>query len=214
MRLAISLLLLTCGILPAQEPPKKSPYGRPALVTVADLKEYDALPADRKKLIDGAVAVARDSPWLPYRFGGSSPEEGGFDCSGAMCFVLRKAGLEPPRTSAEQYQWLKDAGRLREIPADARELDDASMAKLRPGDLLFWGGTYVPTDGREVKVTHVAIYLGHEKKDGLAVMINATDGRSYRGKKANGYGVYDFRLPREGSRAVFMGYGTPPGIAE
>jgi len=37
-------------------------------------------------------------------------------------------------------------------------------------------------------------------------MINATSGRAYRGTKANGYGVYDFRLPRGASpRAVFVG---------
>jgi hypothetical protein len=30
------------------------------------------------------------------------------------------------------------------------------------------------------------MFLGFEKKDGLAVMINASDGRSYRGKKGNG----------------------------
>ena len=93
-------------------------------------------------------------------------------------------------------------------------LDHLALKKLQPGDLLFWGGTYAPGDDRKVNITHVALYLGHEKSDGRAVMINATDGRSYRGVKANGYGVYDFQLPRAGSRAVFMGYGTPPGIAE
>ena len=33
------------------------------------------------------------------------------------------------------------------------------------------------------------MYLGREKRDGLQVMANATDGRSYRGTKANGYGI-------------------------
>lgn len=92
-------------------------------------------------------------------------------------------------------------------------IDDAILKKLRPGDLLFWGGTYAPTGQREVNVTHIAIYLGPETSDGNAVMINSTDGRSYRGVKANGYGVYDFRMPKAGGRSVFMGYGTPPGIA-
>jgi len=57
------------------------------------------------------------------------------------------------------------------------------------------------------------MYLGTEKKDQRAVMINSTDGRSYRGIKANGYGVYDFRLPLPGARIAFLAYGTPPGIA-
>ena len=57
------------------------------------------------------------------------------------------------------------------------------------------------------------MYLGEEAKDRRPVMINSTDGRSYRGIKANGYGVYDFRLPAEGAKIAFLGYGTPPGIA-
>lgn len=218
--LRILFFLVFAGLVRAQppEPQKESAkekisYGRPALIGTDKLKEFDSLPDDRKKLIEGAIAVARDSPWLPYFFGGSDPKDGGFDCSGAMYFVMRKAGLEPPRTSAEQFSWLKENERLVEISADAKTLDHPSLEKLQPGDLLFWGGTYAPTDGRAVNITHVALFLGHEKSDGHAVMINATDGRSYRGTKANGYGVYSFQLPREGSRAVFMGYGTPPGIA-
>ena len=45
-------------------------------------------------------------------------------------------------------------------------------------------------------------------------MINATDGRSYRGTKANGYGVYDFKMPAEDAKAKLVGYGTPPGMEE
>ena len=192
----------------------KPSYGKPALITTESLREFETLPEDRKKLIAGAIAVARDSGWLPYRFGGSSPKDGGFDCSGAMYFVMTQAGLDPPRTSAAQFIWLREKGRMTEVPTEIASPDDPILKKLRPGDLLFWGGTYAAVDDRKINVTHVALFLGHEKKDGNAVMINATDGRSYRGNKANGYGVYDFRLPRNDSRSVFMGYGPPPGIAE
>lgn len=197
-----------------QETQTKPQYGRPAIIGTEALKEFETLPEDRKRLIREAISVAKESPWLPYKFGGSSPADGGFDCSGAMYFVMKKAELEPPRTSADQFLWLKESGRLVETPADARSLDHPSLEKLVPGDLLFWSGTYAPSDGRKVNITHVALFLGHEKKDGRAVMINATDGRSYRGTKANGYGVYDFQLPREGGRSIFMGYGTPPGVAQ
>ncbi len=186
---------------------------RPALIETSAIVDFETLPEDRKRLLEMAIAVAKDSPYLPYRFGGSDPKDGGFDCSGAVYHVLTKAGLTPPRSSSEQYLWLKAENRLVETPLKPADISDPVMQKLRPGDLLFWGGTYTPTDGRKSKVTHVAIYLGKEKSDGLAVMINATDGRSYRGKKANGYGIYDFRLPSETSKSVFMGYGTPPGIA-
>lgn len=197
---------------PAEASEEKSKHGRPATIETEQLVEFDTLPDDRKTLVRGAIMVAKESPWLPYQFGGSSPKDGGFDCSGAMYYVMRKAGLEPPRTSADQYLWLKENNRLIEISQTVRKLDHPDMKKLVPGDLLFWGGTYTPVDGRTVNITHVAMYLGHEKSDKRAVMINATDGRSYRGTQANGYGVYDFRLPREGTKTVFMGYGTPPGI--
>jgi cell wall-associated NlpC family hydrolase len=131
-----------------------------------------------------------------------------------MYFVLRKAGLDPPRSAAEQLRWLKSNERLHEVPRDAMNLKHPSLKKLRPGDLLFWGTPGSAADGAKVNITHVAMYLGAEKRDGRPVMINSTDGRSYRGTRANGYGVYDFRLPQAGAEVAFMGYGTPPGIAE
>lgn len=210
---------------PATEAPKtelptegssagKSPHGRPALIATTDLLDFETLPEDRRKLIEGAITVARESPWLPYKFGGSSPAEGGFDCSGAMYFAMGKAGLKPPRTSADQYLWLKESNRLHEVPEGVQSIDHPGMTALKPGDLLFWSGTYAPTDGRVANITHVAMYLGREKKDKRPVMINATDGRSYRGTQANGYGVYDFYLPKAGGKSKFVGYGTPLGIAE
>jgi len=186
---------------------------RPALIAASDLAGFDGLSAGRRGLIEAALKVARESPWLPYKFGGSCPADGGFDCSGAMWHVLKKVGLTPPRTSAAQYTWVEEESHLNKAAVGALDLKAPSMAALQPGDLLFWSGTYVPSDGRGVNITHVAIYLGREKSDGNPVMINATNGRTYRGKKANGYGVYDFRLPRGNSaRAVFVGYGTPPGL--
>ncbi|MDB4419001.1 hypothetical protein N9291_00175 [bacterium] len=53
---------------------------------------------------------------------------------------------------------------------------------------LFWSGTYSPTDGRKVKITHVGMYLGIETKDNRAVMICATRGRSYRDVPRDGFG--------------------------
>jgi cell wall-associated NlpC family hydrolase len=192
----------------------KEGFGKPALIATADLAGFDALPEDRRRLIEGAIAVARDSPWLPYTPRGADPSQGGFDCSGAMYFVLRKAGLEPPRSAAEQLRWLQANERLHEVPRDAMNVEHPSLKKLRPGDLLFWGTLGSADDGAKVSITHVAMYLGAEKKDGRAVMINSTDGRSYRGTRANGYGVYDLRLPQPGAKVAFIGYGTPPGITE
>jgi len=206
------LIFLVATHLAGAQEAVKSEHGRPALVTTAELRDFDKLSAARRKLIESAIATAKDSPWLPYKFGGASPADGGFDCSGAMYFVLGKAGLKPPRMSADQHAWVKDAGMLHEIPGDAKTTDHPSFAALLPGDLLFWTGTYSPTDTRKVPITHVAIYLGREKSDGRRIMINATDGRSYRGVKANGYGVYDFRIPAATSKSKLVGYGPAPGL--
>ena len=215
----IVIVLLTAFSLPVSgqaEAPAVvlDPKTRPARIDTAELAEFESLPEDRKKLIEGALAVARDSPWLPYLTGGAEPEAGGLDCSGAMYYVMHKAGLEPPRSSGWQFDWLKKNGRLHEVSASAADLKDASLADLKPGDLLFWAVMDAPPDKPQVpRVHHVAMYLGTEKKDGRAVMINSTDGRSYRGQKANGYGVYDFRVPKAESASKLAGYGTPPGIA-
>lgn len=188
--------------------------GQPARIDITDLQEFSELPAGRQKLVETAIAVSNNSPWLPYLYGGADPASGGFDCSGAMYYVMTSVGLTPPRTAMGQYVWLRDHQRLRIVPDDATTTDHSSLAWLRPGDLLFWA-TDPPADHANITtITHVAMYLGREKKDGLQIMANATDGRSYRGTKANGYGVYDFRLSREASKSTFVGYGPPPGIAD
>jgi cell wall-associated NlpC family hydrolase len=202
------------GFAQATDPPAAAGgHGKPAIIATVDLVEFDTLPLDRRILIGKSIAVARDSPWLKYTSRGSKPADGGFDCSGAMHFVMREAGLDPPRSAAAQLQWLKRHDRFHEVPPVALTLQHPSLAALKPGDLLFWGHPGSTAEGNEWVVTHVAMFLGNEKTDRRPVMINSTDGRSYRGKKANGYGVYDFRLPLEGSRISFLGYGSPPGIA-
>ncbi len=183
------------------------------LLETSALKDFANLPEGRQKLIITAIEAGKEVSGMPYTYGGKSPEDGGFDCSGAMYYVLHKAGLNPPRTSYDQFLWVKENTELHLVANTAEDTEDKSFADLKPGDLVFWSGTYAPTDGRAIQITHVGMFLGYEKKDGLAVMINATNGRSYRGKKGNGYGVYDFRLPSAGGKSRMVGYGTPPGLS-
>lgn len=184
-------------------------YWQAAVVELEALK----LPQDSKRLhlLRTAIELRKSAAWLKYAYGKASPEQGGFDCSGAVYYVLRKAGIKNcPRTSAQQYDWVKKLGNLKVAP-DGKDytLDDDFFDALKPGDLLFWGKTYQPTDGRTNGVTHVEIYLGKEKKDGHRVMIGSSKGRSYRGKRSDGYGVVDFKLPSKRTKTVFMGYGSP-----
>lgn len=192
--------------------PLPSNNPRPGSIGKDQLREYTGLTGARKRIVDEALALAARPAWLKYRFGSAEPENGGLDCSGSVYYVFQSAGIQPPRTSAAQFSWVQKAGGFVTVPAGVTATTDAVFEALKPGDLLFWSGTYEPKDGREVDVSHVQIFLGHEKSDGLAVMIGASDGRTYRGTKRNGYGVFDFRLPREGSKAKFLGFGPPPGV--
>ena len=188
--------------------------GKPAIITTKELAGFETLSAGRQRLVTTAIALATDSPWQPYTYGGADPALGGLDCSGAMYYVMTQIGLNPPRSSAGQYEWLHDNRRLHLIPDEATTTNHLSLSWLLPGDLLFWS-TPLAVDGLQlVNITHVAMYLGREKKDGWQIMINSTDGRSYRGTRANGYGVYDFRMPRADSASKMVGYGLPPGIPD
>lgn len=75
----------------------------------------------------------------PYIWGGSSPETG-FDCSGYVCWVYNQNGYDVGRTTANGL-WNK--------------CQHISEAEAKPGDLVFFKGTY-DTPG----MSHVGIYLG------------------------------------------------------
>ena len=88
----------------------------------------------------------------PYVWGGSTPETG-FDCSGYVCWVYNQAGYNVGRTTANGL-WQKS--------------QHISEAEAKPGDLVFFKGTY-DTPG----MSHVGIYLGNGK------MVSAGDPIKY-----------------------------------
>ena len=86
-------------------------------------------------------SIAEAQLGTPYVWGGSSP--GGFDCSGFVCYVLNQSGVRNVgRTTA---QGLCDL------------CSPVSLADARPGDLIFFTGTYSSSN----PVTHVGIYVGN-----------------------------------------------------
>lgn len=193
---------------PAESEPKRPP-GMAANATIDpwDLKEYDAQPPRVQKLISRASILP--ALGLTYTYGSADPDRGGMDCSGTIYYLLRSQGFrEVPRASPGQYLWTRDAGGFHAVTS--RKMESPEFAELLPGDLLFWSGTYAIE--REVPVTHVMLYLGTEKKTKKRVMFGASNGRSYRGKARWGVSVFDFKMPRAGSKAVFLGYGRIPGL--
>ncbi len=88
----------------------------------------------------------------PYVWGGSTPETG-FDCSGYVCWVLNESGWNVGRTTANGL-W--------------QQATKISEAEAKPGDLVFFEGTY-DTPG----ASHVGIYVGN------GMMISAGDPIKY-----------------------------------
>jgi hypothetical protein len=91
----------------------------------------------RSYLRNEIVGTAKRFIGVPYRWGGSSPQQG-FDCSGLTMVVYQLNGLNLPRSSKQQYR----VG----TPIKRNELSQ--------GDLVF----FATSGGR--RVSHVGIYVG------------------------------------------------------
>ncbi|HEX2749861.1 MAG TPA: NlpC/P60 family protein, partial [Verrucomicrobiales bacterium] len=143
---------------------------------------------------------------LSYRFGSMDPANGGLDCSGTVKCVLDRSGVpNVPRTACEQYLWLQNAGTLRALRPGTSP--DWILSQLRPGDLLFWRGTYVTN--REPDVSHVMIYLGRHPGTGKPVMFGARSTTGMKGVHGNAVDFYEFNpVPR--GKSEFIGFGTVP----
>jgi peptidoglycan DL-endopeptidase CwlO len=165
-------------------------------------------------LLDLALDLTRRD--LGYTYGSADPANGGMDCSGFIYYVLNQAGVKDvPRDASEQYVWVRKAGNFRAVLS--RDLDSFEFDELKPGDLLFWTGTYGIE--RDPPVTHTMIYLGKEKESNKPIMVGASDGRTYRDKQRFGVSVFDFKTAKppastdDGRRSPnFVGYARIPGL--
>lgn len=173
-----------------------------------DLIEFDSLPKAIRGILEYGLSLTGKK--LGYRYGSCDPANGGMDCSGTVYHILRRQGLNPPRSSHTFYLWVREHGNLHEVKG-AASLSDKQFAALQPGDLLFWEGTYNVGE-RFPPISHVMIFAGHQKSDGRPVAIGASSGRYYAGRARHGVSVFDLQLPREGSQSKFVGYGPIPGI--
>jgi cell wall-associated NlpC family hydrolase len=183
-----------------------------ATLTVADLREYEMQPAQVQLLLASALKLTTLD--LGYQDGSSDPAAGGMDCSGTVYYLLRAAGLKDvPREASGMYKWVWQQSRFEAVTSS--HSDTFELEPLKPGDLLFWTGTYAVE--RDPPVTHVMIYLGINRHTGRRVMVGASEGRRFDDQSMYGVSVFDFTLPRakpsasESSR--FIGYGAIPGLA-
>jgi len=198
-------------------PPPPSPSqkrGAPnATLLPNQIKGFENYPLKVQKLLTSALELTTRN--LDYKYGSADPAAGGMDCSGFVYYVLKQNDVaEVPRDSSQQYVWLR-RGRQFESVLSQKE-DSFELEDLKPGDLLFWTGTYAIE--RDPPITHAMIYLGREKKTGRRVMVGASDGRVYQGESRYGVSVFDFNIPRRDKNGdgklqpSFVGYGHIPGL--
>jgi cell wall-associated NlpC family hydrolase len=138
---------------------------------------------------------------LTYLFGSDNPKLKGMDCSGTIYYLLQRAGVKDiPRSANAMYLWAKQKGKFYFV--NNPNFNSSEFANLKPGDLLFWSGTY-QTNTSQNKITHVMIYLGKNLQN-QPLMFGSSDGRSYQGKRMWGVSVFDFKLPKPGKSSPLL----------
>ena len=184
-----------------------------ATLSPNEIKNFDENPEPVRKLLEHALALTKRN--LDYVYGSADPDNGGMDCSGFIYYVLRENGIKDvPRSSNEQYVWVRKAGNFRAVLS--RKIDSFELDELKPGDLLFWTGTY--NVEHDPPVTHTMIYLGRKKANDKPVMVGASDGRTYEGERQFGVSVFDFKTARAMALETadrnprFVGYARIPGL--
>ena len=179
------------------------------------IQGYENYPTKVKQILDAGLALTNQN--LGYSYGSADPKNSGMDCSGFIYYVLQQNGFpDVPRDSSGQYIWVRKGENFNAVIS--RKEDSFELDALKPGDLLFWRGTY--NIDRDPPITHTMIYLGREKRTNKRVMVGSSDGRTYDGKQRWGVSVFDFKMPpppKSGDAKispVFVGYGRIPGLTE
>ena len=116
-------------------------FGEDIYSNEGEYLEYD-IPGEALTDTEFAELIREAEKYLgrSYVWGGSTPQTG-FDCSGYVCWVLNKTGTNVGRTTANGLLGKCDVIR----PSEAR-----------PGDLIFFQGTYNVSGA-----SHVGIYVGN-----------------------------------------------------
>lgn len=182
------------------------PSQDPETIQNNELQHFNLNQGKVNRLINLALTLAGQH--LKYKYGASNPSAGGMDCSGTIYYMLNTMGItDVPRSSYLIYKWVWGEGHFYAV--NSSKFDSFEFSHLRPGDLLFWSGTYA-TD-HDPNVSHVMLYIG-KNKVGQPLIAGASDGRTYKGRQIYGVSVFDFQLPTSGSKSRFLGYSCTPGI--
>ena len=132
--------------------------------------EYDIPPEALEDAVFAAI-IKEAEKYLgyPYVWGGSSPSTS-FDCSGFVSWVINHSGWDVGRLGAQGL---------------CNICTPVSSANVKPGDLVFFTGTY-DTPG----VSHVGIYVGNN------MMIHCDDPISYANLNSSYWQSHFYRYGR------------------
>ncbi len=182
-------------------------------ISTAEIAASESYAPEVRKIIELGLNLSTQN--LGYKYNSADPAKGGLDCSGFIYFVLSKSGIKDvPRDAREQYIWVRKAGKFQAVLSQ-RE-DTFELNELKPGDLLFWAGSY--GINRDPDITQTMIYLGREKGTNQRIMLGSSDGRTYKGHPRFGVSIFDFKVERTKAKAnkepgpIFVGYGSIPGL--
>jgi len=132
--------------------------------------DYDIPPeALDDEVFDAIIKEAEKYLGYPYVWGGSSPSTS-FDCSGFVSWVINHSGWDVGRLGAQGL---------------CNICTPVSSANVKPGDLVFFTGTY-DTPG----VSHVGIYVGNN------MMIHCGDPISYANLNSSHWQSHFYRYGR------------------
>ena len=132
--------------------------------------DYDISPeALDDEVFAAIIKEAEKYLGYPYVWGGSSPSTS-FDCSGFVSWVINHSGWDVGRLGAQGL---------------CNICTPVSSANVKPGDLVFFTGTY-DTPG----VSHVGIYVGNN------MMIHCGDPISYANLNSNYWQSHFYRYGR------------------
>ena len=194
----------------ADSPPEAPPTLKSAEEKSEEVKKADVpKESDKPKKADGptleqlrAEAHALADQKLSYVFGAEDPDSGGLDCSSTIQYLLTKIGIKDvPRTSYDQYDWLKEKDLLDDVYG--KSAYDKLFKKLSPGDLIFWGGTW--DSGH--RVSHVMLYLGYNAATDKHYIFGAR-GKSVKGLTGCGVDIFDM----ESQKGRLIAHGKIPGL--
>lgn len=191
--------------------------GKTSSIASDKIARYDDNDEPVRQVLDRALSLTKQN--LDYKYGSADPANGGMDCSGFVYYVLKESGLKDvPRDAREQYIWVRKAGTFQAVLGHSE--DTFELDALKPGDLLFWAGTY--RTEKDPAITHTMIYLGREKGTKQRIMVGSSDGRTYKGQSRFGVSVFDFHVAThkranpdsddQATAPVFVGYGRIPNL--